>query len=212
MKIIDGSWSLVIVGKWNRYILNPSWVGKNLFGEEQIKVEFPVNNPDLPPRYVTADNIIFIPATHRINFIAQEPYSDKMLTKIGGMSRVLLQTLSHTPISAIGANFGFEQSSDKFESLNLFKFHDSDKLADNELILKSSEIRREFEICNRLLNFKIIYNENKVTFDFNFHYNVSNSTEALDILVDTLLLENRDISFDILKKIYTIVLEKGEEQ
>ena len=39
MKIIDGTWSLVTVGKWNKYILNPNWVGKNIFNEEKIRVD-----------------------------------------------------------------------------------------------------------------------------------------------------------------------------
>lgn len=211
MKLIDGSWSLVITGKWNRYILNPSWIGKNLFHEDQIKVEFPVNNPDLPPRYVSSDNIIFVPTTHRTNFIVQEPYSDEMLTKIGKMNRILVEILSHTPLSGIGANFGFEQDSDQFTGLDLFKFHDLDHLADNDLFPKTMEIRRQFDIDKSQLNFTIRYDEEKVTFDFNFHYNVSSSAEALEILVDNLLIENRDKALQILKNTYNLELNTGEE-
>jgi len=40
MKIIPGSWSLVLAGKW---------VSDNLFEDENIGVEFPINRPDLAP-------------------------------------------------------------------------------------------------------------------------------------------------------------------
>jgi len=49
MKIILGSWSLVLAGKWNRHILTPKWVSDNLFEDENIGVEFPINRPDLAP-------------------------------------------------------------------------------------------------------------------------------------------------------------------
>jgi len=212
MKIIDGAWSLVTAGKWNRYILNPGWIGKNLFNEEEVKVEFPVNNPDLPPRYTTSDNIIFVPATHRTNFIAQSPYSNEMLIKICKMNRKLMEILLHTPITAIGANFGFEEKSEKFRYLDLFKFSDSNTLADNDYIANISNLKRQFELEKGLLNFTISYNEETVKFDFNFHYQVSGTDEALQILQDDTLITNRDIALKISKEFYDLEIDEEEEE
>lgn len=211
MKIIDGTWSLVTVGKWNKYILNPNWVGKNIFNEEKIRVEFPVNNPDMPPRYISSDNIMFVPANHRISFIAQDPYNDEMLKKICNMNRKIIEILSHTPITAIGSNFGFEEKSEIFSQLELFKFFDSDLLTDNGYLPKISEIKRQFQLDSGLLNLTIKYDEETVTFDCNFHYKVSGAEDAIPILQEDLILKNKEISFHILKNLYKLEIDEEEE-
>ena len=211
MKIIPGSWSLVLAGKWNRHILTPKWVSDNLFEDENIGVEFPINRPDLAPRYRSPDNIVFAPAVHRVQFFAQEPYDDDMLRRIAVMTRKLVTTLAYTPLSAIGVNYGFEETTSNFQALEIFRLSDSDQFADRVKNIRATEIKRQFEIDDKLLNFTINFQDENIYFDFNFHYDVADTKNAAELINDDLLITNRDISFEILNGVYDLELENEED-
>jgi len=212
MKSREGSWTLVIVGKWNKHILNPGWVGKNIFEEEKVKVEFPVNSPDLPPRYTTKDNIIFLPGNHRINFIAQTPYNDKELNKICSMSRNLVKILKHTPITGLGINFGFEEHHDHFELLELFSIKDNDKFVDVlDATPEQIEVKRQFNFPDYLLNLSLNYFGETVSFDFNYHYSISDNENLVDILIDELFIKRKNTTLQIMKDIYGLEIEEEQQ-
>ena len=210
MKIIDGSCSLVIVGKWNRYLLTPEWVGKNLFHEETIEVEFPINRPDLAPRYKTKDNIMFLPAVHRCQFIAPEPYDDKILEKICVYSKKLIEILNHTPVSALGINLGFEASIDEFENIELFSLSDSDALIDEDYVTKTIEIKRQFEINEKLVNLSITKTPDTISFDFNYHTDIDDTKNFTDLLSDDQMKKNKNESIKMLSLVYNLTLDEEE--
>lgn len=207
MKIIEGSWSVVIVGKWNRYILTPEWVGKNIFEKEEIEVEFPINKPELSPRY-KSDNIIFLPAIHRCQFIAQEPYDNNdLLEKICILSNKLVKILKYTPLSAIGVNFGFEEDISNFSRLEIFSLNDQSDFSDQNFEISFTEIKRQLKINNKLLNLSLSHNNEKVFIDFNFHYTVDNAESAEIILSNKLFSENKAIVFNMLQEIYDLKID-----
>jgi len=150
MKIILGSWSLVLAGKWNRHILTPKWVSDNLFE--------------------------------------------------------LVTTLAYTPLSAIGVNYGFEETTSNFQALEIFRLSDSDQFADRVKNIKATEIKRQFEIDDKLLNFTINFQDENIYFDFNFHYDLADTKNAAELINDELLITNRDISFEILNGVYDLEL------
>lgn len=210
MKIVDGTWSVVIVGKWNRYILTPEWIGKKIFEQDEFEVQFPVNRPELAPRYKSSNNILFMPAIHKCQFIAQPPYDNDMLTKMSSYIRKLVTILEHTPVTAFGNNFGFEVDSDKFGFLGLFNLADTGPFLGKRLDPTTTEIKRQFPIDKHFLNFTIIHNQEKVNFDFNFHYNVSQPTEIAELVTDTLIIENKQKAYEILQEIYQLDLADDE--
>jgi hypothetical protein len=212
MKIVDGSWSLVIVGKWNRYILTPTWVAKNLFEHEEIGVEYPINNLDLPVRFRSPDNIVFVPAVHRITFLAQDPYGDDMLRKICIMAHKLVDILAHTPITAMGINCIFEEKAEDFEALSMFDFFDSQKITDSNYEVHSSEIKRQLNRNGTVLNLAVKKKGELVTLDFNFHYDVSEPQQLAELITDKLFTENRDIALKFAKDIYKLELDEIEEE
>ena len=174
-------------------------------------MEFPINRPDLAPRYRSPDNIVFSPAVHRVQFFAQEPYDDDMLRRIANMTRKLVTTLEYTPLSAIGANYGFEETTSNFQALEIFRLSDSDQFADRVKNIRATEIKRQFEIDDKLLNFTINFQDENIYFDFNFHYDVMDTKNAAELINDDLLITNRDISFEILNGVYELELENEED-
>lgn len=213
MKIIDGSWSVIIIGKWNRYILTPEWVGNKIFDQEELEVQFPVNRPELPPRYKSQDNIFFLPAIHKCQFIAQEPYDDAMLKKMSSYIRKLVSILEHTPVTAFGTNFGFEEKSHNFLQLDLFNLVESDSYLEKGLSTTSTEIKRQFSIDDHSLNLNVEYNQDqdKIIFDFNFHYNVITPAKIGELVTDNLIIDNKQKALAILRDVYDLELENDEE-
>ena len=212
MKIVDGTWSVVVVGKWNRYILTPGWVSKKIFRQEKIEVQFPVNKPELAPRYISQNNIIFMPAIHNSKFIAQQPYDDEMLVKMSAHVKRLVTILEHTPVSAIGVNFGFEEDSHNFGQLDMFTIIESDKFLDKGFITNSTEIKRQLPIDNHFLNLSVVYSKNKIHFDFNFHYNVTTPKEIAELATDNLLIYKKEKALEIMHDVYKLELESDEEE
>jgi hypothetical protein len=213
MKIIDGSWSVVIVGKWNRYILTPQWVGKNIFNQENIEVQFPINQPELAPRYKSPTNIIFLPAIHKCQFIAQEPYDDTMLSNISQYIRKLASMLEHTPVTALGINFGFEEESHNFQQIDMFNLTESDRYIDMGLHATLTGINRMFTVDNHPLNLNVEFNQerNKVIFEFNFHYNITIPAQICELVTPNLIIDNKKKALSILHDIYELQLEIDKE-
>jgi hypothetical protein len=213
MKIVDGTCSFIIVGKWNRHILTPEWVAKNVFQTEKLEIQFPINQPDLPPRYKSSDNILFIPAVNRCQFIAQEPYDDGMLGKICRYVKSLVSILAYTPISGFGINFVFEEKSENFKQLELFRLFDNDEIIKKKYSAKVIDIKRQFQLdANNLLNFGISYKQDRVAFDFNFHYNATTPAEIEALTTEDLFVENKIKALDLMKDVYQLELDPYEKE
>lgn len=209
MKEREESFSVVIIGNWNKYILNPSWVAKELFrNEEQLKVEFSLDL-DLPNRYTDANvNVRIVPTNKSVTFFALNT-DDNNLKLTEEMAKDLLDKLSYTPVTSFGINYGFTEDSSYMGLYELFNFMDKDELAEQEMELEASTIRRSFIIDDKQLNFTVKLQGDKLFFDFNFHYNVSDAVEAKEKLNDA-LLSNKETAMKILQDVYKLEIETME--
>lgn len=207
MKIKDESFTIVLAGNWNKYILQPNWVAKEIFEETTVQLEFAVNI-GLPPRY-TASNIRIIPTDEKVTFRAMDT-SDNCLTKMGNMAIKLLNKLNYTPISAFGMNFGYTEKAETQNLFNLFKFADNDELGSFGCIINNSLTQKNITIDERILNLKIHHIGKDVSFDFNFHYDVGNASEAEEKIKEN-VLKNKKIAEDILNKVYKLSFETAKE-
>lgn len=127
MKAIRDAWNVVLAGNWNLAIFSPNWLSKNLFGSESITIEFPLV-PGLPPRF-TAEGVTVLPSTDCV-MLAPKTLTDDALKRTEGMACKLLNLLPHTPISALGVNFGFLEKEPSEELLQHFVDRDETSLAD----------------------------------------------------------------------------------
>lgn len=209
MKIKDESFNIVIAGKWNRYILTPDWVGKNILEQQDLKVEFSMNM-SLPPRFAT-NEVRFYPANDAVIF-APILLDDTILSKTELMAAKLIQELKHTPISAFGINFGFIDTVPDAALCSLFDTTDKERLGGIGCEIKTSVITRSILFENRLVNLTITNdNDANVIFEFNFHYELNGSSGA-EILTGNEFKDNRSRAYRILKDAYNIdVSEEVEE-
>lgn len=207
MKNVIDSSNIVIVGNWNKYILSPDWIAKNVFMAEKIQVEFSMNY-DLPPRY-THENIRIVTDNDKVIFYALD-HSDDALSKIEIMIKKLLGILVHTPVRAFGINFSYLEETHVADLSDLFLIGDNTKISDNKAVISNYTINRALDYKDSNFSFSMGYNLKDINFSFNFHYNVT-KTEDIVSQIGGLSLKNKKISIDFIKNIYDIELEPDDE-
>ena len=125
MELLNNFNAIVIVGLWNKYIFNQEWVAKNLFPKKELKVEIPLN-PNASQRISTEDIRIFI-IGNQLN-LSPINVNTEVLNNIQEISFKIADYLLHTPVTAFGVNFLYEE--------------DKTKVIDNILISKIKKTLR----------------------------------------------------------------------
>lgn len=178
--------NIVIVGRWNRFILNPEWVSKTLFETDKMQVEFSFDLL-LPPRY-SNDSIRLTALDDRV-IITPLEYTDDRLQTAELISLRLINLLPHTPLTGIGFNYGYQCDGSLINQIIEFK----DTL-DTEVDTSMSFIswKRSYKIDDYLLNVEQSQSDDKIIIDFNYHFNSAYFKNNIDIVKGKMLeLKNR---------------------
>jgi hypothetical protein len=197
------NWSIVLAGSWNPRIFSAEWLSKHIFGENELQVEFP-DEPFAPYRF-TARNVRITPSTHFVALVALD-YGDATLRELERQARVILETLPHTPISAIGVNYGFVEEDPSPELLRVFTASDTAELATAGYSTDAVEVARRLIYDGGSFNLKLAWGEGRVMADFNFHREVTLCSEAAAALENS-VLPNRDRSIALLSSAYASTVE-----
>ncbi|MEA5113341.1 MAG: hypothetical protein VB050_04875 [Geobacteraceae bacterium] len=204
MKIKEETWNVVLVGKWNKYILSPEWLAQNIFQVDKVQIEFGLN-VDMPPRY-TANNIRLTPSDDLVIFTSLS-YDDSTLELMSSYCVSLFTKLSYTPIVACGINFGFIDDTQITPYDNLFRFDDESALVSTGSIVRSKTINRKLVLNeNKILNFNLTQSSEGISFDFNFHYDTKNCEDAIEAV--RCIVENKNKALHLLKTVYNMSLEE----
>jgi hypothetical protein len=177
----DGS-SVVIVGYWNPAILQPPWLARNVFGgnADQAPVQTEVSLvAGQPPRYMM-HGIRIAPAYDKLT-VVPPGLEDAQLANCEEKIRAILGALPHTPVTAFGINFIFQDDEPSAAVLDLF--------ADRELLAEATDLAfdtratsfaRAMAMNGYLLNFtRTLSSNNSVVYKFNFHYQVTDAAAAV---------------------------------
>ncbi len=203
MKVIDDKINLIIIGKWNRYILSPAWISKNLFHNKTIEIEVGIDL-DLPPRY-THENVRIIPTQNAVNFFALK-YDDLVLTRIENMVYELTTILEHTPVRAYGINFGFIEE-ENIELSKIFNISDNTKLTSFGLRIDGYSLKRHLIRGGQIINLTISQEDKGILFGINFHTDVKKPKNISDN-IKGMFVENKKICEKLLSEVYDLKLEK----
>lgn len=201
-------WTMVIVGDWNVRLLTPEWVAKNLFEGKEIQVEALLRPGDQHLRYNFAE-ISILPEPDRI-IITEKAINDEVLQSAEQVAIKTLELLPHTPIRALGINFGFIEENPGPELTSLFELNDRAELADFDCKTISTEIHRRFETEHGILKLKQTLSDGNIALHLNFHYDVSSIEEAINQLRDRITLY-RDFGYKLLDEVYQLTLEEDEQ-
>lgn len=120
MQVRKDSVSLVIVGAWNNSILRPEWVavyGLGVPEGQEISVELltPVGGEGAP--VVRFEKLVYTVQSNRL-MIKPQLFDAEGLEIVQKAALGILEQLPHTPVAAIGFNFGFtaESADDQIEA------------------------------------------------------------------------------------------------
>lgn len=198
---------LVLVGLWNKGIFNPDWVSKFLLPKEKkLNIEFPLNVEG--SARISSDKMRIFVVGNKLNFSPLNTY-DETFEMIQELATKTADYLPHTPVTAFGINFLFETSEIDEKILQLLNLNDSEPLEEFGAKIKSFEHRHSLELDQKTLNLKITNeNDSKVTFDFNFHFGISDLTQFKEKIHSNPILDLKELSISIMKEVYEIEQKK----
>ncbi len=202
MKIKKDSWTIVFIGKWNKYILSPSWSAENIYKEKGLDVEVALG-AGLPLRYSSKESKIrMIPEGNRVTFVALET-TDGCLAQMEELALTLVERLPDTPVSAFGVNFEFTDNIKEMSFPDIFDISDNSSLNEIGCNFLSSSITRKLIVEDRTLNLTISREGDEITFAFNFHYETKDAGAITPKLKDS-VVKNKNIAEDFLRRVYNL--------
>jgi hypothetical protein len=211
MQVKRDGYSIVIVGRWNPYILTPQWVAEYLFeGKRQIQIEFSLNL-DLPNRY-KIHNVLITPTPEKI-LLSSADNSDESLSEMSKAAVKLCNILQYTPLNAVGINFGYVETEEKETLLDMFRLEKiDDPFSDDGWQIKTREIKRLMIKDNIYVNLSVTLDEaTNFNFDFNYHYNlVKNRQSITELLAEGKVISYKNNSLGILTNIYKLKLANND--
>lgn len=174
------TWTIVLRGLWNVRIFSPEWVAANLFNTAQIDMDVAIGPGTFQLRF-RRQNITMVALEDAITISCNGATLDA-LVEAEAVAVRLLDLLSHTPVTAIGINFGFLEEYPSTTMLELFTLGDQDSLAEHPAEVERIDITRSIRLDRGVLNLKHSLVNDQVEISFNFHHDVATATAASAIL------------------------------
>jgi hypothetical protein len=199
----ENSWSIVVVGYWNRMIFTPKWVGKEIF--KAPSVERLVSMAPVTPVIYRNDDITIAIGEEKLDVMLRK-LNITCMKDAEQKVKDILTSLPHTPISAIGVNFGFIEENREASLLKLFNYQDDPDIAasDNYEILRR-QLTRQLSREGKILNLTLSFDGSRVEFDANFNHPVDSAQKAREVIDNqTENMYNRLTT--LLEKVYKLKL------
>jgi len=97
--------NIVILGFWNTNIFYPDWVKKYLFPDEEINMQFLLNNSNT--HRILVDNFILLISPNKLS-LSSKIQSEAAYYKIQEIALKISDYLPHTPVNGFGINYYLE--------------------------------------------------------------------------------------------------------
>ncbi len=202
---------LIIAGRWNAAIFTPEWISKYLLPNQDLDVQVPENL--LGSMRVSTKDIRISVANNRL-FLTRRNTASETLHIVGEIAVKVSQYLPHTPIQAFGINFLYEES--KPDVVSAFHSHGESEYKMFEKIglkIDRFETKTSFTHEDSELILTIGQAEQKMKFDFNFHFTAKDLTEFQQKFEPTKITSLRDFSVKLLEDVYALqVHRQGDKQ
>ena len=212
MKLDHSSSGLVIVGGWNAHIFNPNWIKRYLFpaDDEKFEIEMSISQSFTPqlvfPSILSKDvRILFQP--NKLNILPVKS-EDKSFTRIEDLALQLVHYLPHTPVSGYGVNFTFTDIDINEELIDFIRPKDLEKIADSGTKPIHEEYTRRFSLNSRIVNFTVGIRNEKITFKFNFHFDIEDLISFKAKINETGILKLKEEAEKFIGTIYGLKAER----
>jgi hypothetical protein len=202
-------WTVVLAGRWNAGIFSQAWVGKHLFHNDRVEMLVGVGLGIQQLRYIS-QNVILIPGDHKV-VIGVRSIADDSLCEAEHQACSILELLPHTPLSAVGVNFGFVEQSPGPEILKLFQLSDLHSLSVNVDEVLRTELVRQLNTKEGVLNLKHAFHDGQVKVHLNFHCDTESPEKAAGFLKGS-IHRRREYAVTLLEDVYGLTLEHAEAE
>jgi hypothetical protein len=200
-------WTVVLAGRWNSAVFSPPWVGRHLFQDDSVEMVAAVGLGTQQLRYIRP-NIVLIPGDLQ-TVIGVRRITDDALSEAERQACLILGLLPHTPLSAVGMNFGFVEQSPGSEMVKLFQLSDLNSLSPTVDEVLGTELVRQLNTKEGILNLKHAFRNGQVSLHLNFHCDTESPEKAIEYLRDS-VLRRRDFAVKLLEDVYGLTLEHAE--
>ncbi len=105
------TWTVVLVGQWNPSVFNPEWVARHFNDNRPVEAQLAAGPGMLGIagwRVVVGD-LLMVPSRDRLT-LGTRVTTDDALRRVETTARRVLDLLPHTPLVAVGINFGFVET------------------------------------------------------------------------------------------------------
>ena len=117
MPLSPDDWSVVVIGYWNRAILTPAGIAKQLFGLENVPVKVLVTLDTVAPHMVEVEDVIVIALRDRL-IVKPVENTIENLAKAIQIAKKALTELPRTPVSAAGFNLRYRSNTEPIKALD----------------------------------------------------------------------------------------------
>ena len=208
MKAKPETWTIVVAGGWNVRVFSPDWVGRNLTDHRPLNIEVPLGPPVNMIRFIVG-GLTVIPAEDRLIVGVQDP-TIEMLEKAEAVALKAVTLLPHTPIGAVGINFGFEETSPSGKLLALFRMADMGDLSSFGCDIKQTTVARSLVVQNATLNVTHASSaaDGRVETHLNFHHEAPSAGAAMELLKGR-ARQCFELGKNFLTQVYDCTLDEG---
>jgi hypothetical protein len=175
------SWTVVVAAAWNVRIFSPDWVSKQLLGNVPITIEVPIAPGAALARY-TAEGVVLVPSDDKL-IVGVQRTTLPSLSRAEDVARKVLELLPHTPVTATGVNFAFDDAEPGDRLRALFRLSDLDFLSRSGYKIKRTNLTRTLEIQDGVLNAThVMDSDGHAEVHLNFHYQTTSAGAAAELL------------------------------
>ncbi len=199
-------WSIVLVGRWNRWVFSAPWIDQHLVEDsskkQPIEMEMTIDDPALPWKF-SFGGLTLTVQNGRIAVGFRAP-DESILTAGCELASAVLRKLPHTPLKAVGVNYEFLVRNPEGPALEAFDMRDNRRLADAGLTVIGTTVVRKLAGSGHELNFRMtVRADSAVEIGFNFHCDTPTVDDGLKFLGQG-IVGFRDRAAEILKDAYSI--------
>ncbi len=172
-------WNTVVLGAWNRAILTPEWIAREIFhitDDRPVPVEVPLNVRG--PWRVRHGDVAVVVSNFNLD-VSIDKYDFDTLELSRTYAIAALETLSRTPVSAAGYNLRFQSTEMPAELGAAVQCGLDSVFSDYGLQIENQSVRRSMPFEGGFLNVEVIISQGgDCSCSFNFH---KSSVDADDL-------------------------------
>ena len=209
MQLVLDRWTIVANGDWNKRLFTPEWVGTHLFPDQQHQMGVILSPGETAYRHET-DSLIVVPSNDKL-VIGIKHFTEDILRQACVTMKTALTLLSHTPIRGMGINICYDENNVEEPLCSLLNSSDDSSFYDRDHPIIKRELVRGIKLDDCMLNYGLSYSNLKMTFFFNYHFDVHSPNTAAELLDAEIFNTRRLDTLEHLKSAYGINIDTQSE-